>query len=84
MLVYYLLYYIFFLISYIYIKYKLLYTINIYIMDPASIVSIILMAGLVIERILKHFKKSSCCGSSVEFDTETSVPDFSQIPINKK
>ena len=30
MLVYHLLYYIFFLVSYIYIKYKLLYTINIY------------------------------------------------------
>lgn len=52
-------------------------------MDPTSIV-IILMVGLVFERILKHFKKSSCCGSSVEFDTEASVPDFSKIPINKK
>lgn len=36
-------------------------------MEPGSIVSIVLILGLVIERILKHFKKSKCCGNEMEF-----------------
>ena len=53
-------------------------------MDPFSIISIILISGLIFERIIKHIKRSSCCSSSFEFDTSASAPDFSQIPINKK
>jgi len=48
-------------------------------MDPGSIVSIVLILGLVIERILKHFKKSKCCGSEMEFNNEASVPDIQSI-----
>lgn len=48
-------------------------------MEVASIISILLMAGLVIERILKHFKKSKCCGSEVEFDNTTSVADLTNL-----
>jgi hypothetical protein len=54
-------------------------------MDPFSIISIILVCGLVVERIFKHFKKSSCCyGSTIEFNENASVPDLAKIPINKK
>jgi len=63
---------------------KLIYKHNIYIMDPFSIISIILISGLIFERIIKHIKRSSCCSSSFEFDTSASAPDFSQIPIIKK
>jgi hypothetical protein len=48
-------------------------------MEPGSIVSIILIVGLCIERVLKHFKKSTCCGSSMEFNNEASVPDLQSI-----
>jgi hypothetical protein len=48
-------------------------------MDPFSIISIILISGLICERILKHFKKSKCCGYSVEFDTNASAPDLTKI-----
>lgn len=47
--------------------------------EPASIISIILICGLVLERILKHFKKSSCCGSEMEFSENTSAPDLQSI-----
>jgi len=62
---------------------KLIYKHNIY-MEVFSIISIILISGLILERIIKHFKKSNCCGSSVEFDTTASAPDFSQIVNNIK
>lgn len=48
-------------------------------MDPGSIVSIILIVGLVFERVLKHFKKSKCCGGEMEFNSEASVPDLQNI-----
>lgn len=47
--------------------------------EPASIISIILICGLVVERVLKHFKKSTCCGSSMEFNNEASVPDLTSL-----
>lgn len=50
-------------------------------MEPFSIISLVLIIGLVIERILKHFKKSSCCGNSVEFDTNASVPDLTKLQV---
>jgi len=51
-------------------------------MEPFIIISIILTVGLVIERIIKHFKKSTCCtDTTVEFDLNTSVYDFNNIPI---
>jgi uncharacterized protein (DUF983 family) len=48
-------------------------------MEPGSIVSIILIVGLIFERILKHIKKSKCCGNEMEFNTEASVPDLQSI-----
>ena len=48
-------------------------------MEPGSIVSIILIVGLVFERVLKHFKKSRCCGNEMEFNNEASVPDLQSI-----
>jgi len=48
-------------------------------MEVFSIISIILISGLICERILKHFKKSKCCGYSVEFDTNASAPDLTKI-----
>jgi len=53
-------------------------------MDPFSIISIILISGLIVERIMKHFKKSKCCGSSVEFNENASAPNFSEIINNIK
>ena len=47
--------------------------------EPASIISIVLILGLVFERILKHFKKSKCCGNEVEFDNSASVADLQSI-----
>jgi hypothetical protein len=47
--------------------------------EPASIISIILICGLVVERILKHFKKSSCCGNEMEFSENASAPDLQSI-----
>ena len=52
-----------------------------YTMEVFSIISIILISGLICERIIKHFKKSKCCGYSVEFDTNASVPDYENIRI---
>jgi len=48
-------------------------------MEPTSIVSIVLILGLVFERILKHFKKSKCCGSEVEFNQDASAPDLTNL-----
>jgi hypothetical protein len=42
-------------------------------------VSVILILGLVVERILKHFKKSKCCGNEMEFNSEASAPDLQSI-----
>lgn len=53
-------------------------------MEPFSIISLILVCGLVIERIFKHFKKSSCCGSTIEFNENASVPDLTKLSLNKK
>ena len=48
-------------------------------METSNIVVIILIAGLVLERILKHFKKSTCMGSSVEFNQDASAPSLTDI-----
>jgi len=53
-------------------------------MEAATIITIIMVSGLLIERVLKHFKKSKCCGGEVEFNENASVPDFSKFPLNKK
>lgn len=44
-----------------------------------DIILIILLSGLILERVLKHFKKSRCCGSEVEFDTNASVGNFHNL-----
>jgi len=46
-------------------------------METENIIALILIVGLVVERIMKHFKKSSCLGSTVEFDTNASAPNLS-------
>lgn len=48
-------------------------------MEVFSIISIILINGLICERIIKHFKKSKCCGNIVEFDTNASASDLTKI-----
>jgi hypothetical protein len=53
-------------------------------MEVFSIISIILISGLILERIMKHIRKSTCFGSSVEFNENASAPDFSQIVNNIK
>jgi len=45
-------------------------------MEITIIISILLVSGLVIERIIKHCKKSQCFGSEIEFDTSASAPDL--------
>jgi hypothetical protein len=45
-------------------------------MDVTLIISIIMVSGLVIERILKHVKKSKCLGGEIEYN-DSSVPDMS-------
>ena len=45
----------------------------------SGIIVLVMVCGLVVERILKHFKKSTCCGSSVEFDEKASVPNLSEL-----
>ena len=39
-------------------------------MEVSIIISIIITASLALERIIKHFKKSKCCNSEVEFTNE--------------
>ena len=54
-------------------------------MEPTIILILVITITIGIERIFKHCKKSKCCGNSeIEFDTNASAPDFSQIPINNK
>lgn len=53
-------------------------------MEIISIITIIMVSVISLERIFKHIKKSSCFGSNVEFNNEASVPDFTDILINKK
>jgi len=45
-------------------------------MEAGTILSIILLSFIGIERIIKHLKKSTCCRNEVEFDTEASAPNF--------
>jgi len=45
-------------------------------MEITLIISILLVSGLVLERIMKHMKKSKCCGSEVEFNENASAPDL--------
>jgi hypothetical protein len=40
------------------------------------IIMIIVCSGLVIERIMKHCKKSKCFGSEIEFNENASAPDL--------
>lgn len=53
-------------------------------MEAFSIISLILVCGLVVERIFKHFKKSTCCGSTIEFNENASVPDLTKLPLSRK
>lgn len=53
-------------------------------MEPILIISLVLVCGLVFERVLKHFNKSKCCGSEIEFNQNASVPDLTNIPILRK
>lgn len=48
-------------------------------MEITSIVTIILVSGLVVERILKHFKKSKCITGEVEFNNDVQVPDLTGL-----
>jgi len=52
-------------------------------MQGENIAILILVIGLIIERILKHFKKSTCCnGGSIEFNNDIEspkLPDISRI-----
>ena len=49
-------------------------------MQGENIAILILVIGLIIERILKHFKKSTCCGnSSVEFNEDVETPKYPDI-----
>lgn len=53
-------------------------------MEPTIIIILVITITISIERIFSHVKKSKCCNSEIEFDQNTSAPDFSQIPFNKK
>lgn len=55
---------------------------NAYNMEPFLIITLVLVSGLVFERVLKHFKKSSCCGSTVEFNENASAPDLTKLSEN--
>ncbi len=48
-------------------------------MEITLIISILLVSGLVLERLMKHCKKSKCFGSEVEFDTNASVPNLTRL-----
>lgn len=46
-------------------------------MEVSIIITIILVSGLICERILKHCKSSKCCGNSeIIFDQSASAPEF--------
>lgn len=47
-----------------------------YKMEITLIISILLVSGLVLERLMKHCKKSKCLGNEIEFDTSASAPDL--------
>lgn len=48
-------------------------------MDVISILSIIIIAGVAIERLMKHVKKSKCMGGEIHFDTSASAPDLTGL-----
>ena len=48
----------------------------IYYMEPFLIICLVLTCGLIIERIINHFHKSTCCGSSIEFNDNVEVPKY--------
>lgn len=48
-------------------------------MEVLTIISIIIISCIALERILKHIKKSKCCNSEIIFDTTVSTPDFSNL-----
>jgi len=45
-------------------------------MEPSSILTIILLCFIGVERLIKHVKKSKCCNSEIDFDTNISAPDL--------
>lgn len=45
-------------------------------MEPFLIICLVLTCGLIIERIINHFHKSTCCGSSIEFNDNVEVPKY--------
>jgi hypothetical protein len=51
-------------------------------MEPVTIISLIMTCVLVFERVWKytidHLKKSSCCGGTVEFQSQKKI-DVSKI-----
>lgn len=48
-------------------------------MEPVSVITIIMLAGLIFERVLKHFKSSKCCGADIQFNENASVPDLNSL-----
>lgn len=51
-------------------------------MDPATIISILITSALLLERLMKHVKKSKCLGGEIEFNENASAPDLSRLPLN--
>lgn len=45
-------------------------------MDVVSIVSLIVIAVVACERLMKHVKRSKCLGAEFEFDSNASAPDL--------
>jgi len=54
-------------------------------MEPISIGMIVLTSVLVCERILKYYmdrvKKSECCGSKIEFKSDSSIKKHTETNI---
>lgn len=48
-------------------------------MEVSNIIGVILICGLVLERLMKHIKKSKCLGNEMEFNNDASVPDLTGL-----
>lgn len=45
-------------------------------MDIVSIISLVIICSIALERLMSHIKKSKCLGSEIEFVDDQVSPDF--------
>lgn len=52
-------------------------------MDVVSIITLIVICSIALERTMKHIKKSKCLGNEIEFSDNQPYPDYpDHLPNN--